>query len=157
MSVLTFLEIRKFWTCRTFLQRFQTAPYLLTSERGHVPKFFVRLLKKTFKRFDDSTFGSSQSQKCPVSKTSKCVFGENPSSWNCTYERIYLKRGSSERPLKLIFLDLDVQMRWYLDWGTFRLWKTFFGILVNRCWLNIDIEASVGKKGLKMAKKATVF
>ena len=45
--------------------------------------------------------------------------------------------------------DLDVQMRWYLDWGTFRAWKTFPEILVNRCWLNIDIEASVGQKWLK--------
>ena len=29
-------------------------------------------------------------------------------------------------------LDLGVQMRWYLDWGSFRAWKTFSKILVNR-------------------------
>ena len=46
-------------------------------------------------------------------------------------------------------LDLGVQMRWYLDWDSFRAWKTFSKILVNRCWLNIDIEAPVVQKWVK--------
>ena len=29
-------------------------------------------------------------------------------------------------------LDLGVQMRWYLDWGSFRAWKTFSKIFVNK-------------------------
>ena len=54
-------------------------------------------------------------------------------------------------------LDLGVQMRWYLDWGSFRAWKTFSKILVNRCWLNIDIEASVGKKLVKNRQKGNCW
>ena len=53
-------------------------------------------------------------------------------------------------------LDLGVQIRWYLDWGSFRAWKTFSKILFNRCWLNIDIETCVGKNSSKIVKKATV-
>ena len=54
-------------------------------------------------------------------------------------------------------LNLGVQMRWYLDWGSFRAWKTFSKILVNRCWLNIDIEASVGKKLVKNRQKGNCW
>ena len=54
-------------------------------------------------------------------------------------------------------LDLGVQMRWYLDWGSFRVWKTFSKILVNRCWLNIAIEASVGKKLVKNRQKGNCW
>ena len=31
--------------------------------------------------------------------------------------------------------DLSVQMRWYLDWGSFRAWKTISKILVNTVML----------------------
>ena len=116
MSALTFLENRKFWTCRTFLQRFQTAQSLLTSEREHAPKFLFSCWKKLSKDLLTALSDLHKVKNILSQKHQSAFFGEDPASWKCTYEDVWERKDFQILYLGRVCIFSKIKNNWCVAW-----------------------------------------